>query len=141
MKSTRPSILVIDDEEAICELFSRFLAESGFEVSTALSLAAARSLLVTRSFDAVILDQFLADGTGLDLIDELRAAGPDMAILMVTGHGDIPLAVEAMQRGADNFLTKPVRLADLKVIVQKSLEVGVLKRKSRASQVDRKSVV
>ncbi|MDH4164103.1 MAG: sigma-54 dependent transcriptional regulator [Nitrospirota bacterium] len=135
MKTARPGILVIDDETAICELFSRFLTDSGFEVKTAVSLAEARALITARSFDAVILDQFLADGTGMDFIGELRTAGPDMAIIMITGHGDIPLAVEAMQRGADNFLAKPVRLSDLKVIVQKSLEVGVLKRTSRACQV------
>lgn len=132
MEISRPSILVIDDEPSICELYTRFLEDSGYEVQSAGLLSDVRTILGGRNFDAVILDQFLPDGKGMDLIEELRAANPDKAIIMITGQGDIPLAVEAMQRGADNFLTKPVQLADLRVVVQKTLEVGALRRKSRA---------
>lgn len=131
---TKPGILIIDDEVPICELLRQFLTAAGYEAGYVLTLSDARASLAAKTYDAVILDQFLSDGKGMDFIDELRIANPDAAIIMVTGQADIPLAVEAMQRGSDNFLSKPVQLRELKVVLQKSLEVTSLRKRSRVSQ-------
>lgn len=106
----------------------RFLAEAGFEAQTAMTIAESREKLAARTFDAVLIDQKLPDGNGIDLIAELRSANPDIAIVVITGAGDVPLAVEAMRRGADNFLTKPLRFDELRVFLQKSLDVSSLRR-------------
>ncbi|MEA1997226.1 MAG: sigma-54 dependent transcriptional regulator, partial [Gemmatimonadota bacterium] len=88
----------------------------------------------SQRFDGVLLDLYLPDGRGIDWIREVREQQPDTAIVVITGHGDIPLAVEAIQQGADNFLTKPVSLENLNVILTKSLELGSLRRKDYTSQ-------
>src|SRR5574341_411419 len=128
------SILVIDDEPTVRSLFIEFLAGAGFEVHAVSTLGTGRDALSSRSFDAVIIDQTLPDGRGTDLIRELRAGSPEMAIVVMSGAGDIPLAVEAMRRGADTFLTKPVDLDELIVFLQKSLELRSLRKLSRAHQ-------
>ncbi len=129
------SILIVDDEPNIRTVFTRFLSSVDFEVEGAYSLAEGRALLQTRSFDAAIIDQNLPDGKGIDLIDDLRRANPDMAIVVITGMADVPLAVEAMWRGADNFLIKPVNLESLNIFLRKSMEVGTLRRKVLSHQI------
>lgn len=127
-------LLLIDDEPAIQFGFSEYLSRVGYSVHGALSLAEAREALDTHRFDAILLDLSLPDGNGLDLIVELRENFFDIPIIVITGIGDIPLAVECMRRGADNFLTKPVNMSDLDVFLQKSLELGTLRKRQRTTQ-------
>lgn len=131
----KQTILVIDDEPQIRVLFKRFLEECGYDVQEAPSLASARKAVALRNFDAALIDQMLPDGSGIDVIPDLRAMNPDMAIVVITGRGEVPLAVEAMRRGADNFLTKPVELSDLELFLRKSLDIGSLRRSSRTRQL------
>lgn len=131
-------ILIIDDEQAVLSLFSKFLTGLGYKVATALSLAAAREMLASRDFQAVIIDQHLSDGKGVELINDVRSANPSAAIVMITGQGDVPLAVDSMRKGADNFLIKPVQLKELAVFLEKSLEVVSLRRRARTSDLLKK---
>jgi DNA-binding NtrC family response regulator len=126
----KPRVLLVDDEPAIWMGLSWFLTKSGYEMKGASTLREARAAYSAERFDAILLDLNLPDGSGLDEIAPLRERCPDMAILVITGHGDIPLAVEAMRRGADNFLTKPVDPQGLGVCLRKSLEVNALRRES-----------
>ncbi|GAB4324966.1 MAG: hypothetical protein Kow0059_20860 [Candidatus Sumerlaeia bacterium] len=128
----KPRVLLVDDEEAIRLGFSRYLGKAGYDVDTAGSLAEARERLGGARFDAALLDLNLPDGNGLDMVEELRGRQPDLAIVVITGSGDIPLAVEAMRRGADSFQTKPVNMRELDVFLQKSLELGSLRRREHA---------
>lgn len=127
MSEKRSNIIVVDDDETILFSFTEYFADDGYAISTASSLAEARKLL-TRRFDVVLLDLRLPDGNGLELIPELKKEHPTTSIVVITGNGDIESAVEAMKRGADNFLTKPVNMKDLSVYLKKSLEVGKLRR-------------
>ncbi len=122
-------ILLIDDEESARFGFSRYLSKIGYAVQEASCLSEAKEALQSQRFDAVLLDLNLPDGSGLDWIIEVRKSYPDIPIIIITGFGDVPIAVEAMRRGADNFLTKPVNMADLEVFLRKSLEIGTLRRK------------
>jgi DNA-binding NtrC family response regulator len=74
------------------------------------------------------VDLKLPDGDGQDLILEAREGHPDMGIIVVSGRQDVPDVVEAMRRGADNFLTKPISMADLDVFIRKTLELGAIRR-------------
>lgn len=130
----KQTVLIVDDDPATRFGFSRYLAQEGYDVSEASCLSEARETIASQRFNAVILDQKLPDGNGIDWIHELRDPYPDAAIIMITGAGDIPVAVEAMRRGADNFLTKPVNMADLAVFLRRSLEVGSLRRKDLTRQ-------
>ena len=131
-------ILLIDDEQTILDLFTKFLSIKGYHVIGASTIAEARSLLITRDFHAVIIDQHLPDGKGIELINDVRRSNPTAAVVMITGQAEIPLAVEAMQKGADNFLTKPVRLNELAVFLEKSLEVVRLRRQAKTSDMLKK---
>ena len=125
---TKPKILLIDDEAATRFGFTRFLASSGFDVHEAEDISSADKQLSSHTFDAVILDIKLPDGSGLDLIERIRQDSPEISIIIITGTGDIPLAVDAMRRGADNFLTKPVDMQGLEIFLKKSLEVGLIRK-------------
>ncbi len=127
-------ILIIEDEEATRFGFSKYLSKAGYIVQEASCISEAQAALLSQRFEAILLDLNLPDGSGLDWIIELRGIHPDTPIIIITGFGDIPIAVEAMRRGADNFLTKPVNMADLDVFLRKSLELGTLRRKHLTNQ-------
>ena len=130
----KPRILLIEDCAATRFGFVRYFSKEGFTISEAASLAEAGEAVASQRFDAVILDITLPDGSGIDFIDSLRLNDPCIPIIVITGAGDIPLAVDAMRRGADNFLTKPVDNAALAEFLGKTLEIGVLKKRLAARQ-------
>lgn len=129
----KANILLVDDDEGIQFGFTKFLTKAGYRVTAVSTLAEARREVLAHRYDAVLLDLILPDGNGIDWIGVLRENYPDIALVVITGVGDIPLAVEAMSRGADNFLTKPVNMQNLDVFLKKSLELEVL-RKSVSAQ-------
>lgn len=122
-------VLLVDDEPATLFGVTRFMTRAGYLVSEATTLAEAKDKMASMHFDAVILDLNLPDGNGIDWIQDIREIYPAMAIVVVTGTAAIPLAVEAMRRGADNFLTKPINPGELDIFLRKSLELGSLRRK------------
>lgn len=125
-----PRLLIVDDESAFCVAISRYLTRGGFSVREAGSLREARAALSGERFHGILLDLHLPDGNGIDMIPDLRSGFPDMAIIVATGSGEIPVAVEAMRRGADHFVTKPVDPQELDIFLRRSLEVAQLRRKS-----------
>ncbi|HPR64874.1 MAG TPA: sigma-54 dependent transcriptional regulator [Thermoanaerobaculia bacterium] len=129
-----PGILLVDDDSGIQASFSTYLARSGFTVTQAVTLAEAREQLLHHRFDAILLDLHLPDGNGSDWIPEIRETIPDIAVIVITGSGDISTAVEAMRLGADHFLTKPVSMPDLVLFLNKSLEVGTLRKWNRSQR-------
>ena len=130
----RPRILLVEDDAAGRFGFVRYFSQEGYAVTESSDLAGAREAIAAQRFDAIILDINLPDGSGIDFIETVRASDPSIPIVVTTGSGDIPLAVEAMRRGADNFLAKPIDNAGLAVFLRKALEVGALKRQQVARQ-------
>jgi len=128
----KPKVLLVEDNEAARFGFVRYFSKEGYEIREAEDHATAVAALASERFDAIILDINLPDGNGIDLIDLVRSMDTSIPIIVITGSGDVPLAVEAMQRGADNFLTKPVDNAALAAFLSKTLEVGVMKRQLTA---------
>jgi DNA-binding NtrC family response regulator len=128
------NILIVDDDPATLLLFSHYLSDKGYHIKETSNLTGAKKAVTSQQFDAVILDMMLPDGNGMDWIKDLKENCPDIAIIVITSAGDIPVAVEAMRRGADNFLTKPVNMAEMVIFLQKSLEFQSLKRKDLAGK-------
>lgn len=128
----KPNVLLIEDNESTRFGFVRYFSKDGFEIHESATLAAATAALTARHFDIIVLDINLPDGNGIDFITTARTNDPTIPIIVITGEGDIPLAVEAMQRGADNFMTKPVDNAALAIFMRKTLEIGVLKQQCSA---------
>ena len=126
------NILLIEDNAATRFGFVRYFSKEGYTISEASDLSEATTALEKQRFDAIVLDINLPDGNGIDFIDAVRSSDQTIPLIVITGSGDIPLAVEAMQRGADNFLTKPVDNAGLAAFLRKTLEIGVMKRQQAA---------
>ncbi len=124
----KPYVLLVDDEIDTLESLSDFLELNGYAVVTADSLKNAQNAIVMHKFDAVFLDMNLPDGNGLDWLHPLREFQPYLAIIVITGIGDIPTAVEAMRLGADHFLTKPLNTDTLLLFLARCLEVERLRR-------------
>ncbi|MFZ1037702.1 MAG: response regulator, partial [Smithella sp.] len=125
----KPMVLLIDDEPSIQFGFSAYLNKTGYQIQTAGTIAEAKLKLAQDCFDIILLDLSLPDGNGLDLITEIRRNYPEVALVVITGTGDVPLAVKAMQLGADNFLTKPVDMNELNIYLGKSVELKGLRSK------------
>jgi two-component system response regulator AtoC len=130
------AVLLIDDEKPFRVLTGQALEDEGYDVRTASSIAEARTRWRARPADLVVVDRNLPDGDGLELVAELRRETEehnlDVAILMVTAYADVDHAVEALKRGADDYVTKPVQLPDLLVKLKKAVERLALERRVRA---------
>lgn len=106
-------LLLVDDDDVFREALARACARRGHEVATAADGAGARALVTTFAPEACVLDLRLAGESGLSLVSELRALAPDLDILMLTGYSAIATAVEAIKRGAVNYLAKPATVDDI----------------------------
>ncbi|HYM62955.1 MAG TPA: sigma-54 dependent transcriptional regulator [Thermoanaerobaculia bacterium] len=119
---TRNRVLVVDDEAVIRTAVRRFLANAGYEVTEADSMRSALAQMRKSGADAVILDYKLPDGTALDLLPQLHSINSGVAVILLTAHATVDLAVSAMQSGADHFLTKPIDLPALRVVLERVIE-------------------
>jgi len=114
-------LLVVDDEEAICTALKRFLTGQGYDVYTAGTGAEALQAVRRYKLACVLLDVRLPDSNGVDLVPQILEQEPNVAILMLTAVNDAASATLCMQRGATDYLTKPVDLADLGRAIQRAL--------------------
>ena len=119
--STSRRLLMVDDEESFRQLTARELERSGYSVHTAGSLKEAREALATGSFHVVLLDVRMPDGSGLDLLPEIRDSYPGTDVVMLTAYGTVQEAIRAMKQGAHDFLTKPAKFAELEAVLDKGL--------------------
>ena len=101
-------VLVVDDEAAVREVLEMRLTGWGHEVLLAPDAESAGRLVESERPDVVISDVVLPGVSGIELLSRLKAGDPDRPVILVTAHGTIDDAVEAMKRGADDFLTKPL---------------------------------
>jgi DNA-binding NtrC family response regulator len=115
-------ILIVDDEPSLRDSLQRTLEREGHETVLASDLRSARRTLSEGGFDLLLTDIRLGDGSGLDLVAEARAAGPKLRIVAITAFGSVETAVEAMRRGADDFLEKPFRPDVLRGRLERVLE-------------------
>lgn len=119
---SRNKVLVVDDESGVRFGIRDFLEQHGYEIEEAESCQDAQHLFRTSRPDMVIADYMLPDGTALDLIPRLKEIDAGIPLLVLTAHGSIDLAVRAIKEGAEQFLTKPLELPTLLVILQRLLQ-------------------
>ena len=124
-------ILIVDDEPDVTAAFGRYLERAGHDVLRAGTGAEAVAMVDAEHPAVVLLDLKLPDMTGFDVLERTREHRP--VVIMVTGHGDVALAVQAMQAGAEGFLTRPVDLAHLGAVVDRALEKVQLRDLTRAA--------
>ncbi len=115
-----PTLLLIDDEPSILHAFRRAFREPEFNLVTASSAAEGMAALSRASPDVVILDVHLGDATGLDTFEQVRRHDARIPVILITGHGTTDLAIEAIKRGAYEYLLKPLELPQLRDLVAKA---------------------
>jgi two-component system C4-dicarboxylate transport response regulator DctD len=115
-------VLFVDDELAMREATEQWLTLAGYRVMTAVSAESALAAMLQRQFDVVITDVKLPKNDGIELLDRIIGADPLVPVILVTGHGNVPMAVDAMRRGAFDFLEKPYDPDALAAVVQRAVE-------------------
>jgi FixJ family two-component response regulator len=135
-KEEQPLVIIVDDDAAIREALAELILSAGMQPA---SFASTRELLNAGVLDrpgCLILDVRMPGASGLDLQHQLAKSGNTKPIIFLTGHGDIPMSVQAMKSGAVDFLTKPVRDQTLLDAVVAAIERDVAQR-ARANVVKR----
>lgn len=125
---SRPHVLIIDDEEDLCELLTLRLEHHGFRTSSEQTSRAGLEVLEREVVDVIIVDLRLENENGLDLLSTVRQRSLDLPVIVLTAHGTIETAVEAMRRGAYGFLTKPFDDHELLQKLDHAVERGRLRR-------------
>src|SRR3569832_35601 len=121
------AILIVDDDKSLTGALALILKKAGYEVLTANSAGEARSVLSHRSFDLVITDLHLADGTGIDLITHIKEQTPNTEVILMTAFGSIEITIEAIKRGAYYYLEKPHPPDQLLTLVERALQFAALR--------------
>jgi DNA-binding NtrC family response regulator len=139
---TPPRILLVDDEPLVRSGIKRFLEAQAYVTAEADSCKDAEEVFRSYQPDVVIADYRLPDGNALELLPRLKALDPSIPVVILTGYGTIALAVQAVKEGAEHFLTKPVELPALQVILNRMIEVQRVRRNQlvRASRRERDSI-
>lgn len=119
--ATNQRILIVDDDQDICLLLSRFLTKSGYTVATAGRGSLAKELLTAQRFDLVLCDHRLPDTDGLQMVQYIRSSSPGTQVIIITGYSEVRLAVELMRRGAFDYIGKPLYPDELLMRVQDAL--------------------
>lgn len=131
---TERRILVVDDDESVRRVVAAILGDEGYESWTAASAEDALSRLAEASFGLVITDLKMPEQDGLWLLGELRRHHPEVAVIVMTGYGQVDTAVECLKYGASDYLTKPVRVNHLAASVLRALDRRRLELENRAYQ-------
>lgn len=133
----KEKILIVDDERTIRSTLAMALGSWNYETVQAGSVAEARKVFAEAEPDAVLLDINLPDGSGLDVLKEIKETSPETIVVMLTANASVGNAVAALRGGAHDFITKPVKLEELRVTVQNALETRALRREVKQTRRER----
>jgi two-component system response regulator AtoC len=122
------TVLIVDDEETARSFISAALSDGGYEPLEAGTLKEATKSIETGSADIILLDLNLPDGSGLSLLDRIALENPSPPVILITAYGEVDTAVEAMKKGAQDFLQKPLDLERLIQAVERAREMVALRR-------------
>jgi FixJ family two-component response regulator len=136
MSEIEPTVFIVDDDPAVLKSLSRLLRASQFTVGTFGSPQEFLERHDPHTPGCLVLDVAMPGLNGLELQEALRVKGSAIPIIFLTGHGDIPMSVQAMKGGALDFLTKPVHDKDLLKAVEAALEKDRIERQSRVELDD-----
>ena len=131
-----PIVLVVDDEEGIRETLSGIFEDEGCSIVTANSGEEALDLLKEQNPDLILLDIWLPGIDGIQTLEEIKALRPDLPVIMISGHGNIELAVKATRLGAYDFLEKPLSLERVLLVSKRALERRTLEIENKVLRKD-----
>ena len=130
-KDIQLKVAIVDDEEIFCKRVTKILRDNSCEVETFLTGQDFLKALSKRTFDLILLDLYLPDINGLKILEVIQKQTIDVEVIVITGHGSIDSAVQAIKCGANNYLCKPISKNDLLVAIRSSYEKILLRRENR----------
>ncbi|MGB2697051.1 MAG: sigma-54 dependent transcriptional regulator [Candidatus Zixiibacteriota bacterium] len=123
-------IMVIDDEESMCKFMQIMLKKEGYEVTTTQSSYEALDILKQRNQDLIIADLKMPELNGLELLSRVKALDPDASFIVMTAYASVDTAIEALKKGAYDYLTKPFKVDEIRITIKKVLEQKRIKREN-----------
>lgn len=118
----KAKILVVDDEESMCKFMEIMLKKEGYFVSTSQDGSTALERVKSEDYDLVIADLMMPEMSGLELLSRVKSVNPDLDFIVMTAFASVDSAIEALKKGAFDYITKPFRVDEIKIAVRKSLE-------------------
>ena len=115
-------LLIVEDEDTLCESLQRVFMRDGYEVDRADSAEAAFKLLENRSYDLIITDIILPGISGIELLTKYRKTNPAQKVMVITAYASLTTAVESIKAGACDFIIKPLMHDEMKKAVRKALD-------------------
>ncbi|MDD5705999.1 MAG: sigma-54 dependent transcriptional regulator, partial [Kiritimatiellae bacterium] len=131
MTDTKLDILLVDDERIIHESIGRYLRKCGHRVTSVANGAEALKAAAAASFDVAAVDIRMPGMDGLAVVRELRSLQPDLACVVITGHADVDITIDAMRSGVLDFLKKPIELTELDAVLLRLETLAALRRENR----------
>ena len=119
MESTKPRILVVDDDRSICKLMSSILEMESYPFRVAMTGVQARRAMEEERFDILISDIYLGDDSGLQLLERMKAVNADTEVIIMTAHGSMETAVRAVHNGAFDYISKPFVVDEMLAIIRR----------------------
>lgn len=137
MQVSRPKILIVDDEKIIRDGCNRILSKENIEVHLAENGEMGLEKIRDKAFDCLLLDLMMPGLSGMQVLDEIRKAHPELIVIVITGYATVENAVEAMKRGAYDFIAKPFTPDQLRLVVRRALEKIYLIREAEMLRLER----
>ena len=129
-----PKILIIEDDTSFCQMLQKFLTRHGFEVSTSYSLKEAEEQLNTTTFDVILSDVRLPKGNGVTLLSQIRATSSKTQVILMTGYAEVKTAVNAMKKGAFDYISKPFTPEEILAVIQNALQAETTPKPKQTSK-------
>ncbi|MGB8657594.1 MAG: sigma-54 dependent transcriptional regulator [Candidatus Zixiibacteriota bacterium] len=126
----KPKILVVDDEESMCKFMEIMLKKEGYEVNTSQSSLSALERVKSEDYDLVIADLMMPEMNGLELLSRVKSMDSDLDFIVMTAFASVDSAIEALKKGALDYITKPFKVDEIKIAVKKSLEQKKIAREN-----------
>lgn len=131
MTDSQQSLLIVDDEFSVRDSLTGWFKKDGYKVDSAEDGRTALSKLPQHDWDVILLDIKMPGMSGMEVLTSIREKSPDSVVIMLTAHGSIDTAVQAMKEGAFDYFTKPADPEKLSHVIRKAMEVRKLKRENR----------
>ncbi|TET12839.1 sigma-54-dependent Fis family transcriptional regulator [Candidatus Aerophobetes bacterium] len=123
-KSEQKNILLVDDDMSVRTVFSSVLRREGYRVNTVKDGYEAIKVVEEKDFDLALVDLMMPGLDGIQVLERIKSRRPEIRVVIYTGYGSVPTVVEAMRKGAVDYLAKPFSPDELKAGVKKALEKG-----------------
>ncbi|MBC8413125.1 endopeptidase La, partial [bacterium] len=129
----KPRILIVDDEQITLENLKPILEKEGLSVVTANSGSMALEEINRSEFDVIITDLKMNNIDGIDVLEKVKSVSSDTQVIIMTGHATVETAVEAMRKGAFNYITKPFKAADVKSVIKDALQTKAISKSAKGA--------